>query len=229
MHTIFNQPRWFNIGRKVAFNKAFTIQILDSFTLIRLKHNQAQTPEEESISARNAYKHEIKEPTVTTAEALAHATKHYTQEINRAYSDMEKMLMARISESNQRRFRVVLLSVTLVVFWIIAVFGRHIRKMLSDQTAGLAKETLENESLKIQTQELATAVVQTILNDKEVTAHAATFLREASSDPETQEALLKLTLHVLQHQKSLDELLILIRKLLAHLATDQVICQPIYD
>jgi len=178
---------------------------------------------DESVIGNKVIKGEEKETTVSTSEAIAQATKHYTHEINRAYSDMEKILMARIRESNQRRFRVILLSVTLVIFWVLAFFGRHLRKLLSEQTAGIARETLENESLKIQTQELATAVVQTILNDKDVTAHAATFLRDASGAQETQEALLKLTLHVLQHPRSIDELSVLVKKVLDFLSTDQVL------
>lgn len=80
---------------------------------------------------------------------------------------------------------------------------------------------MENESLKIQTQELATAVVQTILNDKEITAHAATFLKEASTTAETQAALLELTMHVLQHPKTLDEAALLAKKLLNSLSQDK--------
>ena len=93
--------------------------------------------------------------------------------------------------------------------------------MLSDQTADLAKETLENESLKVQTQELAMAVVNTVLNDKEVTAHAASFLREASVVPETQQALLQLTLYVLQHPDSLKHFTALTKKLISVLAEDK--------
>lgn len=154
--------------------------------------------------------------------AIGSATKHYTEEINRAYSELEKNLMQRINESNQRRFRIILLSTVLFITWVVAVFGTRIRKMLSDQTAGLAKETLENESLKVQTQELAMAVVNTVLNDKEVTAHAASFLREASVVPETQQALLQLTLHVLQHPDTLHEATTLAKKLITVLAKDKV-------
>ena len=85
---------------------------------------------------------------------------------NETYHDFERKLMARIKESNQRRFRVVLALVVGLVSWVVFVFGARLRKLLTDHTAGLAKETLENESLKIQTQELAMAVVQTILNDQ---------------------------------------------------------------
>ena len=50
-----------------------------------------------------------------------------------------------------------------------------------------------------QTQELATAVVQTILTDKEIAYQTVAFLRDATTVPEVQEALLKLTIHILQH------------------------------
>ena len=66
------------------------------------------------------------------------------------------------------------------------------------------------------------AVVQTVLNDKEVTAHAASFLREASVVPETQQALLELTLHVLQHPDTLNEVAVLVKKLLDVLGNDPV-------
>ena len=147
---------------------------------------------------------------------------NYTHEINKAYAEVEHNMMLRINENNQRRFRLVSLTSILFIVWVVAVFGEKIRKMLSDSTAGLAKETLENESLKVQTQELAMAVVQTVLNDKEVTAHAASFLREASVVPETQLALLALTLHVLQHPDSLREFSILVKKLIAVVDTDKV-------
>ena len=71
------------------------------------------------------------------------------------------------------------------------------------------------------------AVVQTILNDKEITAHAAAFLKEASTAPETQQALLKLTLHILQHKDTLKELTILSKRLLSNLTNDQEIIKEL--
>mmetsp|Transcript_28275 Transcript_28275/g.28563 ORF Transcript_28275/g.28563 Transcript_28275/m.28563 type:complete len:354 (+) Transcript_28275:155-1216(+) len=156
-----------------------------------------------------------------TAAAIASATKHYTSEFNRAYGDVEKVLMNRIHESNKRRFRIILLSITIALFWIVVIFGRNIRQKLTDETATLARETLENESLKVQTKELATAVVQTILNDRDVMRHAAEFLRDASGAAETQAALLSLTLHVLQHPQSVAELALLVKKVLPILTSDQ--------
>lgn len=138
------------------------------------------------------------------------------------YGEFERTVMERLNESNSRRFRVILTTTVLVIFWVVIVFGARIRKMLTQHTADLAKETLEDESLKIQTQELARAVVQTVLNDKEIAAQAATFLKDASTAPETQQALLKLTIHVLQHPDSLAELTEMIKKIIDHLSTDKV-------
>lgn len=170
--------------------------------------------------------HHKAETLVGAASNLTHAvgtniasTFHFTQA---KYEEIEKSVMNSIHAKNQRRFRLIVLSAVLAIFWIIAVFGTQLRKYFTEQTAGLAKETLENESLKIQTQELATAVVQTILEDKDITNHAATFLKEASTAPETQQALLKLTMHILQHQETLDELTKLSQKLIKNLANDKV-------
>ena len=138
------------------------------------------------------------------------------------YERMEETMMHTVNESNRRRFRIYFFGSIALMIITTYVFGDDIRKAVSAQTADIAKETLENESLKIQTQELAMAVVQTVLNDKEITAHAATFLKEASSAEETQQALLALTLHVLQHPECLEELTRLSKKLITELSNDPV-------
>ena len=160
--------------------------------------------------------------TAPTAVAVAAASAaKYSQQYTNAYVELEKTLMSRIHESNRRRFRLALISTILFIIWVVAVFGKMIRKTLTNQTAGLAKETLENADLKVRTEELAMAVVHTVLNDPKVTANAATFLREASMVPETQQALLKLTLHVLQHEETLGEVANLLRRLVAQLGKDK--------
>lgn len=131
------------------------------------------------------------------------ATLHYA---GQSIEEMEKMLMKRLNENNKRRFRMYFFGSISMVVVMVFVFGGEIRKMVSAQTADLAKETLENESLQVQTQQLAMAVVQTILNDPQVTSLAASFLKEASTAEETQLALLELVTHVLQHPQSLQEL-----------------------
>ena len=182
--------------------------------------NIGDNPIQQPIFSRSTH---VVESIGSAVNATKQQAVNYTHEINRVYAEVEHDLMRRINEGNRRRFRLGLLSTLLFIVWVVSVFGAQIRKMLSDQTAGLAKETLENESLKVQTQELAMAVVQTVLNDKEVTAHAASFLREASVVPETQQALLALTLHVLQHPDSLKEFSILVKKLIEVVANDKVL------
>jgi hypothetical protein len=151
----------------------------------------------------------------TSAEAITYAT-------TRAYGDMETAIMSRIKESNQRRFRMYFYPSMILVSAVIYFFGSEFRKYLAQETAGLAKETLENENLKVQTQELATAVIQTVLNDKEVTKQAAKFLQQAAGAPETQEALLKLTQYILSHPDTLKEVIKLVKQLLQELSTDKV-------
>jgi hypothetical protein len=148
---------------------------------MKFDKSKGSTPGPESLKS-GAYK------TIETAA-------HYAEEMEKSYKSIEHSVMKRIHESNTRRFRIGLMSTILLIVWVIAMFGDRIRKKLTRETASLAKETLENESLKIQTQELAMAVVQTVLNDKDVTANAASFLREASSAPETQQV----SEHVLSH------------------------------
>ena len=147
---------------------------------------------------------------------------HYTADLNKAYAEIERKMMERIHESNQARFRMYLIGGTVFVVWVFAMFGGQIRKMLTDQTADLARETLENESIKVQTNELAVAVVQTVLKDPEITANAAKFLQEASTASETQQALLSLTLHVLHHPDTLKEVTSLAKKLIDRLSKDEV-------
>lgn len=163
-----------------------------------------------------------------TAVELAHLTasnaKYYTDAatsvLNKRYLNIEETLLARITAKNRRYVRFVLVSILATIFLIIVVFGTKIRQKVTTSTASIAKETLENESLKDQTQQLAMAVVQTILTDKEVTVQAANFLKEASTTPETQEALLALTLHCLRHPDSLDSLTTLVQELLVRLSAD---------
>lgn len=151
---------------------------------------------------------------------ITSAAKIGIKELNRTYADIERSIMEKIKEKNYTRFRIFFVLFTIFTVWFLSIGGKQLSKWLSRETAGIAKETLQNEDIKIHTQELATAVVQTILNDKDIASNAAAFLKEAASVPETQLALLKLTLHVLQHEESLKELTVLTKKLLAILVKD---------
>eukprot|EP00598_Pedospumella_elongata_P003039 CAMPEP_0184985598 /NCGR_PEP_ID=MMETSP1098-20130426/14200_1 /TAXON_ID=89044 /ORGANISM="Spumella elongata, Strain CCAP 955/1" /LENGTH=353 /DNA_ID=CAMNT_0027509691 /DNA_START=202 /DNA_END=1263 /DNA_ORIENTATION=- len=181
--------------------------------------------EKPSVPDEHSPAHPRQETLVQAASHLTHSVQHniastlqFTQQ---RYDEFEKILMERIHDKNQKRVRMYVLSFVVFITWVSIVFGARMRKYFTEQTAGLAKETLENESLKIQTQELATAVVQTILEDKDITNHAATFLKEASTAPETQQALLKLTMHILQHKDTLEELTKMSQKLIKNLANDK--------
>jgi hypothetical protein len=136
--------------------------------LTRSSSNEKKLSEDKSSDHTPPHPHTVVETIGEAVNATKQQAVNYSHEINKAYSEMEHNIMKGINETNQRRFRLFLLSSTLIILWVGIVFGSKIRRMLSDQTAGLAKETLENESLKLQTQELAMAVVQTVLNDKEV-------------------------------------------------------------
>ena len=178
----------------------------------------APTPSSSSAAAATP---ETPVHAAAAAATAAEVATKYSQQYTNAYVELERTLMSRIHESNRRRFRLALISTVVFIIWVVAVFGKMIRKALSERTAGLAKETLENESFKVQTEELAVAVVHTVLNDPQVTANAATFLREAAMQPETQQALLRLTVHVLQHEESLAEVAGLLKRLVAQMAKDK--------
>ena len=134
----------------------------------------------------------------------------------------EQQLLRSVRESYRRYVTIGIAITVLLAAWLGSMDHSRLMAYFSKQTADFAKETLENESLKVQTQELARAVVQTVLNDSDVTTQAAVFLREAAAAPETQEALLKLTLHVLEHEESLKQLSALTVKVIAFLSTDMV-------
>lgn len=188
------------------------------FTTSNFNNNQIK----DSINSNSTTSHNNNNSTII--EGSKSSTTFYSQEFNKFYGEMERNMMKRINESNQRRFRIVLISSVLFIVWIVAIFGKKIRQSFTKEAAGLARETLENESLKIQTQELAMAVVQTILDDKEVTTAAGLFLQEAAAVPETQQALVNLTTHVLKHPETLKEVNILCNKLMEILANEPVSC-----
>ncbi|CAM9240215.1 unnamed protein product, partial [Hapterophycus canaliculatus] len=81
----------------------------------------------------------------------------------------------------------------------------------------------------VQTQELATALVQALLNDQEVVSAGALFLREASANPETQGALISLALYVLLHPDTLAETKVLAKKLVRAILDDPDTVQQVTD
>ena len=108
------------------------------------------------------------------------AEKATTQnQIHTLYGDIESRILARFTSERSDRFRLYV-SATLVGTIVIAVlFGPEMKTIFGQKAVEVAQETLENEKLKQHTSDLAMAVVQTLLNDKDVASNASNFLREA--------------------------------------------------
>ena len=141
-------------------------------------------------------------------------------DFQKTYGLIERNVMRRMNESNRVRFRIGLVASVGSVLWLLIFYGNEIKTGLASLIGGLATETMEDESLKVQTQELASAVVQTILKDSEVTMRAASFLKDAADTPETQQALLKLTWHILQHEETLAQATELGKNLIKEIVKD---------
>lgn len=129
-------------------------------------------------------------------------------------------ILRKVKEANTQRFQLVFTVTVTLAIWISAVWGERIKKYFVGETTAIAKQTLGNEAIKMQTQELAMAVVQTVLNDKDITSQAAAFAREVAAVPETRDALLQLTNYVLQHPDSLKEVTKLFKKMIEDLSSD---------
>lgn len=238
---MFNKPKLMNAVVSVRFNstdpnsKPSVDKSDNSKEAPATDHAQVPKIEGSSSETSKSQPHNETHHKSSTAERVG-ATLHYAEErlssaghyAGQTYEELERNLMKAINESNQQRFRVYLIGTVLLILWVLAVFGTRIRKSFTKETAEIARETLENEALKLQTQEFALVVVQTILNDKEITAQAAAFLREASMAPDTQKALLLLTMHILQHEDSLKELTVLMKKLVGNLSNDKVLNSDMY-
>lgn len=165
--------------------------------------------------------------TKRAATAFTHTTQVMSHDLKEYLESIESSLMIKINQKNKSRFRLYVISALMSIIWVTVVFGENIRNTITEKTADIAKGTLENRELKIQTQELAILVIQAILNDKDIAGHAASFLREVSSSEETQRALVQLTIHVLQHEESLKQVTILAKKLIDNLSKDPETIQQV--
>mmetsp|Transcript_14808 Transcript_14808/g.21014 ORF Transcript_14808/g.21014 Transcript_14808/m.21014 type:complete len:154 (-) Transcript_14808:250-711(-) len=107
------------------------------------------------------------------------------ENLSERYSDLENKLMAKMKSHNKLRFRTVALGSVLLILWSTNTFGKEIKRFVGGQTAEVARETLRHESIQIQTQELAMAVVNTLLTDSQVLHGTSRFLQIAANDPAT--------------------------------------------
>mmetsp|Transcript_15267 Transcript_15267/g.58035 ORF Transcript_15267/g.58035 Transcript_15267/m.58035 type:complete len:302 (+) Transcript_15267:56-961(+) len=139
------------------------------------------------------------------------------------YKEIEARLMRTTRASNVEQIRLALTAAALVTVWVFSVFGRHIRRFFSKQTAEVARETLENEELQARTQELAAAVVRTILNDEDILVKITAFIRNTADDDNLRDALVQLALHILQHDDTLAEVKVLGLKLVDYILKDETV------
>lgn len=219
----------------------------NSDKLNRSGNSVASSPPEDNIPRHHGEEHpghhgDVKEnpQSASSTDDPSHGTHHprhisdiwadrrylwrLTEDINARYYDLEHMVMAKINmrEKDQKAFRLGMLAVAISLSTLLYFFGGTIFSKIKEQFTGLFRDTLENKEIKIQAQELATAVVQTVLNDKDVMANAAVFLQTASQTPETQHALQRLAMHVLEHPESIAKLSALAKCLIKDICEDKV-------
>ena len=125
-------------------------------------------------------------------------------------------------DMRRRQRRVLFFSLIAYGYFVYQFYGTKFKEYLTDEAVSVIKIILEKESLKDQVQSLSVGVIHALLQDQEVAATAATFLRDAAAVPETQYALVGLTIHVLQHPDTIMEFTLLIKKLIDVLVKDKV-------
>ncbi|CAK4118130.1 unnamed protein product [Aphanomyces euteiches] len=102
----------------------------------------------------------------------------------------------------------------------VVAFGPEMRSKMTKTTAEVATETLQNESLQIQTQELASQIVQTVLNDPKVLDQASVFLKKLFAMEMTHVALVHLTSNVLNDPQTSAHVTKLAKQILFNLFQD---------
>ncbi|KDO28999.1 hypothetical protein SPRG_20104 [Saprolegnia parasitica CBS 223.65] len=102
----------------------------------------------------------------------------------------------------------------------LVAFAPELKNSMSKTTAEVASETLQNEMLQIQTQELASQIVQTVLNDPKVLHQASQFIKNLSETETTQKALVVLTSNVLNNPQTMAQVTKLSKQLLLNLMQD---------
>ncbi|RHZ31665.1 hypothetical protein DYB37_004826 [Aphanomyces astaci] len=103
------------------------------------------------------------------------------------------------------------------------------RSKMTKTTAEVATETLQNESLQIQTQELASQIVQTVLNDPKVLDQASQFLQKLMATEATRGAVVQLTSNVLNDPQTLAHVTKLSKQILFNLFQDPTTLRQFVD
>ncbi|ETW09772.1 hypothetical protein H310_00254 [Aphanomyces invadans] len=111
----------------------------------------------------------------------------------------------------------------------VIAFGPEMRSKMTKTTAEVATETLQNESLQIQTQELASQIVQTVLNDPKVLDQASQFLQKLMAMDATRGAMVQLTSNVLNDPQTLAHVTKLSKQILFNLFQDPATLRQFVD
>jgi hypothetical protein len=127
-------------------------------------------------------------------------------------------------DKRRRQRRLLLVSFIIYLYFLYKMYGQKVKDYITDEFVEVVKIILEKESLKETISGLAVGIIHALLQDEEVAATAATFLRDAAAVPETQNALVGLTIHVLQHPDTIREFSLLIKNLIDVLVADKVCC-----
>jgi hypothetical protein len=128
----------------------------------------------------------------------------------------------KMADSLLTKINLAVTVAVLAVLWLTSFFRQEIRQFFINEAVIIGIETLSNEKLITQTQRLAQSVVQAVLSDKELMASVTAFLGDVTAIPETRQTLLDLTLYVLQHPQSVEELTKLSQRIVENLSKDPV-------
>ncbi|CAM9089963.1 unnamed protein product [Chrysoparadoxa australica] len=194
------------------------------------KEAPAQHKEPAPAHPKGAAEEVPKEATKWVGEDSAAAIARLPANVRDIYHQLESSLLARVHIPKVKEpewIPVYMLTSALLVVWVMSAFGGQIRSFFGAQTAEVAKEAMRQESIQVQTKELATAVVHTMLTNQEVRVAWTEFLTKAASNPETETALVGLARHVLQHPDTLAEVNKLAVKVVQHLSKNPEVVQDL--
>lgn len=111
----------------------------------------------------------------------------------------------------------------------IVAFGPELKGNVSQHTAEVARRSLENVDLQIQTQQLASEIVQTVLNNPKVLDQAAQFVSHLTQLDATQKSLIQLTKYVLNDPHTLAEVTKVTKRLIYNMMQDPATLQQLVE
>lgn len=111
----------------------------------------------------------------------------------------------------------------------LVAFGPELKLGMSKHTAEVASRSLQDETLRDNTRELASQIVQTVLNDPKVLDQASRFLQRLVVMDSTREALRALVIHTLNDPLTREQVADLTKRTVAALLEDPKTLRQIVD